>query len=159
MAFIIQCSWGETQRMPQLRKYQVKDHRIHFKCPECSAKRTLPVPPDLRAKNIRCHRCNSISKAVLNRRILQRQPQSGKAIMILTGGKKLAVHLTDISPDGVGCSIEANATNMISVTDRVHFSCAWNPGLFSENQYTIKNIRGTRVSIQGKTNPPENHFF
>ncbi len=145
--------------MPPYRVYQVKDNRFHFKCPECDAKRILPVPPAIRVKNVKCHRCGTPSKCMLNRRLTNRQLQSGKATMILAGGRELPIELHDISPNGFGCSIDANGARLISITDEVRFSCAWKPDLFTKNNYVIKNIQGTRVSVQGKTQIPQDYLL
>lgn len=140
--------------MPQYRVFQVKDNRFHFKCPDCQTKRILPVPPAVRTKNVKCHRCGKVAKCILNRRLTQRQSQSGKATMILAGGRELSIDLHDISPNGLSCSIDVNVAPMISITDEVHFSCGWNPDLFTRSSYIIKNIQGNRVSVQGKTHIP-----
>ncbi len=145
--------------MPQYRVFQVKDNRFHFKCPACQARRILPAPSAKRTKNVRCHKCGSTSKCVLNRRLNQRQLQSGKATMILAGGRELSIDLHDISPNGLGCSIDANVVPMLSVTDEVHFSCGWNPDLFARSGYVIKNIQGTRVSVEGKTQIPQEYLI
>ncbi len=131
--------------------FRVVNNRIHFKCATCSAKRSLPVRPDLRGKNIRCHKCDAITKCVFNRRVAPRELQSGKVIMITSEGKELPVDIHDISTNGgLGFDIPLRdaCARTISIGEEVHFYCEWNPRLLGSGHFKVVNSHGQRVGIQ-----------
>lgn len=128
--------------------FHVKDHRVRFKCPACGARRTLPVPPETRQKTIRCHRCATKTRCLLNRREHLRQQQTGKAFMILPGGKKIAIDLHDISSHGIGCVLTHDDTTYLTTTAEVTFSCDWSKVLFQNERYIIRNIDGARIGAE-----------
>ncbi|MDJ0624422.1 MAG: hypothetical protein QNJ17_15770 [Desulfocapsaceae bacterium] len=128
--------------------FQVKDNRVRFKCPACGTKRVMPVPPGTRHKTIRCHRCETKTRCLLNRREQLRQQQTGKAVMILPGGKEIPIDLHDISSDGIGCIVARDEHAPLATTEEVHFSCDWSQALFHHDRYIIRNIRGTRIGAE-----------
>ncbi len=133
--------------------FRVINNRIRFKCAACSAKRNLPVRSGIRGKNIRCHKCDAITKCVFNRRIAPRELQSGNAIMITKEGKELAVNMHDMSADGglgFGFDIPLKAVfaQTIRVGEEVHFNCKWNPRLLGSGRFKVMNSHGQRLGIQ-----------
>jgi len=138
--------------MARTKLYQVKDNRIRFKCEECEAKRTLSVPPNVRSRSVRCHKCGTFARCALNRRRHPRQQQAGKVTMILRGGREVAIDLHDISLKGVGVITGPGGGRMVSLKEEVHFKCSWNPKLFPSGRYVIKNIKGDRLGIQNVAN-------
>lgn len=129
--------------------FQVRGNRIQFRCPACKARRNLPVPPNVRWRNVKCHRCDTKVKCILNRRVHQRESQTGKATMILREGNEVTVDLHDISPIGVGCNVPYKGLRKISVNDEVKFRCSWNPNLFKQSRYSVTSIKGSRVGTVG----------
>ena len=133
--------------------FRVINNRMHFKCATCSAKRNLPVQPDIRGKNIRCHKCDAITKCVFNRRVAPRELQSGEVIMITKEGKELTVNIHDISTNGglgfgFDIPLRAARARTISVGQEVHFNCKWNPRLLGSGRFKVINSRGQRIGIQ-----------
>lgn len=148
-----------SRHMIQSRIFQVKDSRFIFRCHQCQTKRALSVPPDIRSKEIKCHRCGALSRCILNRRLEKRQLQSGKALMVLPGGKEIEIDLHDISARGVGFNLLPNESTKLSVTDEIQFSCDWNPRLFPRHKYIVRNIRGRRVGTELLYSAHSDHLF
>lgn len=134
--------------MPRSKLYQVKDNRIFFKCDQCKSKRSLPVPPRVKSRSVKCHKCGAVTRCSLNRRQQPRSQQTGKATMILSSGRELTVDLYDISPGGVGVVTPPGAGRLVSLREEVHIKCSWDPRLFSSGRYIIKSINGSKVGIQ-----------
>ncbi|MEN8188468.1 MAG: hypothetical protein ABFS19_01380 [Thermodesulfobacteriota bacterium] len=133
--------------MRKAKSLQVIGNRVSFRCPGCGSRRNFAIAPGVRQKNIRCHRCGETTKCRLNRRAKNRESQAGKVILIGAEGKELEVLLYDISPSGVGFDLPLYAfrAKALSVGDEVKFKCGWNPRLFGNNRFIIKNIHGRRV--------------
>ena len=134
--------------MARAKTYQVKDNRILFKCEECGAKRSMAVPPSVRSKTVKCHKCGTSSRCALNRRLQRREEQCGKATMVLPGGKEFPIDLNDMSAGGVGVSVAPGGGRMLNLRWEVKLKCSWNSRLFNDGRYIIKNIQGDRVGIQ-----------
>jgi DNA-directed RNA polymerase subunit RPC12/RpoP len=131
--------------------FRVINNRIQFKCANCSAKRTMSVQPDIRDKNIRCHKCDAITKCVFNRRVTPRELQSGRAIMITNKGREVPVTIHDVSQNGdLGFDIPIKAAHewTISVGEVVRFDCKWNPRLQGSSRFKVVNSHGRRVGTQ-----------
>lgn len=82
--------------MGKKKVIRVINNRMQFKCVSCMAKRSVPVLPNIRSKNIRCHKCGAITNCLLDRRITPRERQSGKAILITEEGRGIAVNIHDV---------------------------------------------------------------
>lgn len=134
--------------MAKTRMFQVISNRIRFICGECRTKRSLPIRPNIRRKNIRCYKCGAVTKSQLNRRLQPRQQQSGKAIMVTKNGEELEINLHDISQGGLGFDIAFTAVRKISLKQAVQFKCNWNPRLLDQGRFLVKNIKGQRIGVQ-----------
>lgn len=141
---------GSIQPMAKTRTYKVVKNRMHFKCPLCGANRTLTVPPNVRRKNLRCHKCSETIKCLLNRRIANRDLQSGKVSMYTSDGEEFEVLLHDISKEGIGFELIAGGPRLRKLTagKKVHFKCSWNSRLISDGKFEIKSVRGLRIGAQ-----------
>lgn len=134
--------------MGKTRTFHVIGNRIQFKCQECKAKRNVPVLPKIRRKNIRCHNCGSSLSCILNRRVIQREAQAGRAAIITNDGREIDVDLHDISLGGVGFDVPSQAVRLISLKQSVKFKCSWNPTLLSRGRYIVTSINGRRIGVQ-----------
>lgn len=134
--------------MSKTRTYSVINNRFQFKCPSCQAKRMIAVPPDIRRKSVRCQRCGELSHCQLNRRVVPRMSQTGKALLILGDGKEMAIDLYDISIGGVGFEISGSIATTISVRQEVKLRCAWNPRLLDQSRFIIRSVKGRRIGAQ-----------
>lgn len=74
--------------------------------------------------------------------------QTGKAAMILSNGKELSIDLQDYSPRGVGVQTKPGLARSAYVREEVHFKCSWNPRLFAQGRYIIRNIKGDRIGVE-----------
>ena len=128
--------------------FRVVNNRMQFRCSRCGARRNVPVPANLRRKNIRCHKCETVIKCMLNRRATPRQVQSGKAEMIINEGKKIEVNIYDISIDGIGIDIPFRAVRAIAIGQKVRFSCSWNSRLIGNSYFVVKSIKGHRAGLK-----------
>ena len=116
----------------------------------------MVVHARIRQKSIRCHSCGKMTKCAFNRRITQRELQSGKIALIGRTGKEVEVNLTDISSKGVGIelSIRALRSRPVKVGDQVQLVCGWNPRLFSGIRFVVRNIKDQKIGLK-KINPGE----
>ncbi len=139
-----------VKTMGRTKIFRVIDNRFLFCCSSCQAKRRLFVAPHLRQKNIRCHKCGEINPCSFNRRLVQREHQTGQAVLITSGGKEVDVDLTDISHKGLGMeiSIKALRSRAVKIGDEVRLVCNWNPGLFKGTRYLVQNIRDQKVGLK-----------
>lgn len=130
--------------------FKVVRNRMQFKCPACGVRRNLSVPPNVRRKSMRCHKCGEHVKCSLNRRVYPREQLSGKMIMIMPDGEELEVLLTDRSPRGAGfdLSISAIRRNKITIGQEVRFSCSWGPYVLGNTRYVIVNFKGLHVGVR-----------
>lgn len=133
--------------MARGKMFQVKNSRFQFICGECKAKRHLPVPPNTRRRSVRCHKCGTTERCLLNRRAYVRERQSGKVTMILKSGRELSADLYDISSRGLGCEVHPKEARLLTTRQEVKFKCTWNPMLVERNRYVIKTIQGNRVGL------------
>lgn len=131
--------------MAKIKSFQVVNGRIHFKCPACQGKRMLAVPPVIRQRTVKCHKCGESTRCGLNRRGAPRQIQSGRVMMFTNDGKYLDVDLYDISQTGVGFEIPFKEVMRINPGNEVYFRCTWNPFLLNRGRYKIQSIKGRRV--------------
>ncbi len=130
---------------------RVINNRMQFKCPSCAARRNYPVQPNIRSKNIRCSKCQSITRCTLNRRTTPRELSSGKAIMLTNEGKHIEVNIHDISIDGgIGIDIPIAAARARTVTPgaEIRFNCKWNPRLLGSGSFKVINSNGQRLGIK-----------
>lgn len=130
------------------RAFQVNNGRIHFKCPVCQAKRMVTVPPGLRQRSLRCHKCGELSRCDLNRRYTGREKQQGKVFLYTGDGSQIEVDLYDISLRGVGFEVAQKDIRRMSVGRDVSFRCTWSPQLLSMGRYRIKSIQGRRIGAE-----------
>ncbi len=136
--------------MGKTRTFRVINNRLQFRCPGCGTKKNITVPPSLRRRNIRCHRCGEVTRCVFNRRALLRELQTGKAVLITNTGRELDINLYDISPRGIGfeMAIGAARTRAVSVGDQIRLRCSWNQRLLGGGRFVVQNIRGQRVGVR-----------
>ncbi len=136
--------------MGKTRNFNVINNRIQFKCPSCGARRNSALPPSLRKKSIRCHKCDEIVKCVFNRRAKPRMPHLGKVEMITKDGKNLDVNLRDISAGGIGLDIPIGVlrSRRITVGQQVRFKCRWNPRLLDTGYFVVRTIKDQRIGLK-----------
>ncbi len=137
--------------MGRMIEFRVINNRMQFKCAVCAAKRNFPVQAKIRRKNMRCHKCDAITRCMLNRRITPRELHSGKATMITNGGKEIAVNIHDISMDGgigVDIPIRAARARTVKIGEKVQFNCRWNPRLLGSGYFVVVNSTGQRIGIK-----------
>ncbi len=130
--------------------FRVVNNRMQFRCSACGAKRNITVPPKLRRKNMRCHKCDKITKCVLNRRLRPRELHSGKIYLSTIEGKEIEVNLYDISATGIGMDIPIGAarSRLLKIGTQVRLRCTWNPHLLGRSRYEVKNIQERRVGVK-----------
>lgn len=136
--------------MGKTRNFNVINNRIQFKCPACGARRNSALPPTLRKKNIRCHKCNEVVRCIFNRRVNPRVSHLGKIEMVTRDGKNLDVNLRDISARGIGLDIPIGSlrSRKIAIGHKVRFKCRWNPRLLDTGYYVVKTIKDQRIGLQ-----------
>lgn len=137
--------------MGRMIVFRVINNRMQFKCSSCAAKRNFPVQSSIRSKNMRCHKCDAITRCVLNRRITPRELHSGKAVMITGEGKEIAVNVHDIAMNGgIGLDIPIRAARArtVKIGQEVRFNCKWNPRLLGSGRFKVINCNGQRVGIK-----------
>lgn len=134
--------------MTKLRTFRVVNGRFLFKCPSCQSKRMVAVGPGVRARSLRCSRCGEATRCVLNRRIIEREQQSGKVLLFTGDGREIEVDLFDISQDGVGFHVATRDLMKISMGRDLHFKCTWNQHLLGQSRYVVKSINGQRVGAE-----------
>jgi hypothetical protein len=91
-----------------------------------------------------------MTKCAFNRRITQRELQTGKIVLISRSGREIDVNLTDISSKGIGIelSIKALRSRAVRIGDQVQLACGWNPRLFSGSRFIVKNIKDLKVGLK-----------
>lgn len=134
--------------MAKSRIFQVRSNRIRFKCAECQTVRSLPVPPNVRRRSARCHKCGVITQCQLNRRLQPRESQSGKVTMVTRDGSEIDILLHDISPNGVGIKVPPGTARKLSLKQEVQFRCSWNSRLLAGKRYVVKNIKENYIGVQ-----------
>ena len=129
---------------------KVINNRMQFRCSKCRIKRYLPVQTKIRRKRVQCQKCGAITIVSLNRRLVPRQSQSGKVVMIACDGQTIDVNIFSISDNGIGVEIPANMirSHVIKVGEKFHFECNWNPRLLRNSSFIIKNIYGQRIGLE-----------
>ena len=130
--------------------FRMIKNRFLFKCSHCNAKRSMVVHARIRQKNIRCHICGEMTKCAFNRRVTQREMQTGKIMLVSGSGKEVDVNLMDISTKGVGIevSVKALRARAVKIGDQVQLACGWNPRLFSGSRFVVKNIIDRKVGLK-----------
>lgn len=134
--------------MAKAKIFRVVSGRIHFKCSACQAKRMMSIPPQVRNRSIRCHRCGELTRSNFNRRITPREQQRGKVLASTSDGSYVEVDLYDISLYGVGFDVSARDIRKMIVGREVQLRCTWNPRLFRQGRYVIRSIKGRRIGAQ-----------
>lgn len=134
--------------MAKTKTFRVVNGRIHFKCYSCGSKRMVAVPPHVRTRSFRCHKCRELTRCVLNRRLDQREQQLGKVLVTTVDGAELECDLADISLYGVGFDAPIRGIRKISVGKELKFRCPWNPRLLSRGRYIVTSIQGRRVGAK-----------
>ncbi len=136
--------------MLRTQNFKVVKNRMQFRCPICGVKRSISVPPAIRKKTLRCHKCGEMVKCALNRRIYPREMLSGKMIMVIPGGVEMDAFLSDKSTGGAGfdLSIADIRRNRLSKGQEVRFRCNWSPMLLGNSRFIIVNIKGQRIGVK-----------
>lgn len=125
--------------------FRVINNRVQFKCEVCDVRRNLPIQANIRSRNIRCYKCEAITRCMLNRRHTRRELQSGRATMITREGRKIVVNLHDISVDGgIGLDIPIRAARakVVKIGEEVRFDCKWNPRLLGSGRFKVVSSDG-----------------
>lgn len=132
--------------------FKVINNRMQFRCTTCKAKRNVTIPPDIRVKSIRCHKCAELTRCVFNRRIEPRENQSGAITLETSSGREVDVMLNDRSRDGLGFIIPVGSarTYRIGLGNQVRLRCSWNPRLIPNTTFVVQNIKGQRVGLRSK---------
>jgi len=132
--------------------FKVVNNRMQFRCFSCKAKKNVTIPPDIRTKSIRCHKCRELTRCNFNRRVHPRENQDGTVILRTSAGREIGVMLNDLSREGLGFNIPVGSarTYRIGVGNEVRLRCAWNPRLIPNTAFVVKNIRGQRVGLKLK---------
>ncbi len=134
--------------MAKAKTFRVISGRIHFKCSACQAKRMVAIPPQVRSRSIRCHRCGEITRGNFNRRVTPREQQRGKVLVSTSDGTYVEVDLYDISPHGIGFDVSPRDIRKMIVGKEIQLRCTWNPRLFLQGHYVIRSIKGRRIGVQ-----------
>ncbi|KJR97479.1 MAG: hypothetical protein VR65_24250 [Desulfobulbaceae bacterium BRH_c16a] len=85
---------------------------------------------------------------MFNRRVVEREQQTGKVLVFTGEGREIEANLFDISRDGVGFDISSRDIMKISVGKNLLFKCPWNPQLLSQGSYVVRSIKGQRVGVE-----------
>lgn len=133
--------------------FKVINNRMQFRCSACKAKRNVTIPPDIRVKSIRCHKCAELTRSVFNRRVEPRESQAGAVILTTSAGREVNVMLHDRSREGLGFNIPLGSARSykIGVGNKVRLHCSWNPRLIPSTTFVVQNIKGQRVGLKTKT--------
>lgn len=134
--------------MAKSKTFRVVNGRMQFKCYSCQASRMVTVPPDVRRRSIRCHKCKEVTHCNLNRRRTLREQQRGKALVHTNDGSQLSVDLYDISQSGVGFDILFKDKSKLAIGKELKIRCSWNPRLLGQGRYVVKSIKGLRIGAQ-----------
>lgn len=132
--------------------FKVVNNRLQFRCSTCKAKRNVTIPPDIRTKSIRCHKCADLTRCIFNRRVHPRENQSGIVILQTSAGREIDVMLNDLSMEGLGFNIPVGSarTYQIGLGNEVRLRCTWNSRLIPNTAFIVKNIKGQRVGLKTK---------
>ena len=134
--------------MAKTKMVQVVNGRMHFKCHACQAKRMVSIPPGIRRRSFRCHKCGETTHCNFNRRRALREQQRGVVQLTTNEGKTFNVNLFDISLYGVGFDVSFRDKHKLSVGSEIKFRCPWNPRLLSQGRYQITSLNGLRAGAQ-----------
>lgn len=134
--------------MARTKIFRVVNGRIQFKCADCQAKRMISIPPGLRRRSYRCHKCKELTRCTFNRRIFNRDQQRGKVLLTNTLGDQFEIDLFDISLHGVGFDVKFNDLKKLSIGQSVTLRCTWNPRLLNSGRYLVKSIKGRRIGAE-----------
>jgi hypothetical protein len=121
---------------------------VLFKCPTCKSNRTYTIPPSVRTRTLRCSKCGETTRCLFNRRIEEREQQSGRIQLFYDDGQRIEVDLFDISMQGAGLEVSVREIMRLAVGKYVSFKCSWNPKLLSQGRYIVRSINGLRVGIE-----------
>lgn len=132
--------------------FKVINNRMQFRCSACKAKRNVTVPPDIRVKSIRCHKCAELTRCVFNRRVEPRENQAGSVVLTTSSGREIDVMLHDRSREGLGFNFPVGTarTHRISVGNQVRLHCSWNPRLIPSRIFVVQNVKDQRVGLKTK---------
>lgn len=134
--------------MAKTKTIRVVNGRMQFRCFNCKTRRMIGVATHVRRRSIKCHKCGEVTKAILNRRMLQREQQFGKILLTTADGIEMEVSLFNISLHGVGFEVPLQQRSKLSVGKVVEFRCPWNPQLISQGAYVIRSINGQKVGAE-----------
>ncbi len=138
------------ERAGKTKVFRVRSNRMQFKCPNCGARRNFAIPPNLRRKNIQCHKCKQNTKCILDKRVHRRTSQGGKIDILLGNGQSIEAYIIDISPTGLGVKIPLSIKRKqpLKLGDRVEFRCSWNSRLLGHGRYVVKNISERQTGFE-----------
>ncbi|MBU1567277.1 MAG: hypothetical protein KJ630_16845 [Proteobacteria bacterium] len=134
--------------MGKTKTFRVENGRMFFKCDLCQNKRMVAVGPGVRTRVLRCIKCGESTRCVFNRRMTQRESQTGSVFLQTSDGSELTVDLYDISLKGVGFDLSSRDTNKITVGRDVQFKCTWNPRLLGSGRYIVRSVKDQRVGVE-----------
>jgi hypothetical protein len=121
---------------------------MQFLCHRCLAKRMVVIPPAVRLRTIRCHKCGEPTRCTFNRRITLREQQSGRALLTTSDGREMEVDLFDISQDGVGFELSIKDMTKLAVGREITLKCQWNQQLLSRGRYIVRSVKEQRVGVE-----------
>ncbi len=134
--------------MAKTKTFRVENGRMLFKCNRCKSKRMIAVGQGVRSKSQRCSQCGESTRCVFNRRMAERESQSGTIFLKTGDGGELTVSLYDVSLNGVGFDLLSRDMNKIVVGRKVQFNCSWNPRLLSSGLYVVRSVKDQRVGVE-----------
>lgn len=134
--------------MAKMRPYRVVNGRMLFRCHTCQGKRIIAVAPGLRRRSLRCAKCGELTRCILNRRLVEREQQSGKALLFIGQAREIEVNLFDISRDGVSFDISPRDISKITVGRDLQLKCPWNPFLLGQGRFVVRSIKGLRIGAE-----------
>lgn len=134
--------------MGKTKTFRVENGRLLFKCHLCQSRKMVSVAPGVRMRSIRCSKCGEATRCIFNRRLAQREIQTGTVLVETSDGRELTVDLFDLSLNGVGFALSVRDANKIGIGRDVQFKCKWNPQLINNGRYIVRSINGQRVGVE-----------
>jgi hypothetical protein len=134
--------------MAKTQIFRVVGGRIHFKCFACQSRRMVSIPPGVRRRSLRCHKCGETTHCNFNRREIHREQQKGKVFVTTSDGKSIEVDLHDMSLNGIGFDVSVRDIRKMIVGREIQFLCTWNSKLIRQGRYVVRSIKGRRIGAQ-----------
>lgn len=131
------------------KTYVVTDGRVRFVCCTCRSKKSISVRPTEKRRAVTCHKCGTKNACNFNRRRALREAQSGKALVELGNGQRLAIEFCNISCSGVGFLMAPGYARRLSVGQELKgIICEWNRTIVPRKRLVVCNVAGNRVGAR-----------